>query len=258
MDLHSHLVPAVDDGVQSVDQARAALAAFRDDGVRAVVTTPHFAGSWTRRRDSIGAVLEELDRGWARLAELAAAEFPDLEVRRGMEVRLDVPRPDLSDPRIRLAGSDAVLVEFDGFTVPLRAEEVISGLVDDGWTPLLAHPERYRGASADGMRALVDAGCRLQVNAGSLSGGHGGQVRKLAWTLLREGLVAVVASDYHGRGPLQVAEARAAVTDQLGAEAAGLLFETNPRRLLEGGAVVPAVPEETEGWIRRMKRFLDR
>lgn len=248
IDLHNHLVPDFDDGVADADRALAALRALRDEGVRTVVTTPHFSGSLTRRPEAFGRVMDALDRQWGILLEVAA-EVPEVEVRRGVELRLDIPEPDLSDPKLRLAGSDAVLVEFDGFSIPLMAEDVIRRLAGEGWTLVLAHPERYQGASVDRLRAIREAGCHLQVNAGSLTGRYGGRVRDLAWSLLDQGLIAVIASDYHGHREPELAAARIAVDRRLGSDAGRALFETNGRRLIDDEVPVPVQPAERRGGI---------
>ena len=258
IDLHSHLVPGFDDGVTDADHALAALRALRGEGVRTVVTTPHFSGSLTRRPDTFRRVMDALDRQWEVLLEVAE-EVPELEVRRAVELRLDIPDPDLSDPRLRLAGSSAVLVEFDGFSVPLKAEDVIRRLAGEGWTLLLAHPERYRGASVHRLRAIREAGCHFQVNAGSLTGRYGGTVRELAWSILEDGLVAVIASDYHGHREPDLAEARIAVDQRLGGDAGRMLFEANGRRLLDDDVPGPVpVRERNRGLLERVGRWLGR
>jgi protein-tyrosine phosphatase len=253
IDLHTHLVPDFDDGVATVDEARRALRALWDAGVRTAVATPHFLASTTRRPDALRDDLDVLDRQWRALREAARQSLPQLDIRRGIELRLDAPDPDLSDPRLRLDGGAAVLVEFDGFMIPLRAEEVIAGLRADGWTVILAHPERYRDAPVERIRAIRDAGCRLQLNAGSLTGQYGPGPRGRAWTILAEGLGAVVASDYHGYRDPQMLQARREVERRMGEDAARRLFESNPWRLLEGAPPRPvATAPDAPGVLDRI------
>ena len=236
-----------------MDQARTALRALRDDGVDTVVTTPHLDASLTRRPGELERVLGILDRGWDALRAMAAVEFPDVALGRGVELRLDIPDPDLSDPRLRLAGSRAALVEFDGFTVPLRAEDVLAGLVDDGWTPVLAHPERYRGVPPDRLRSLHATGTPFQPCLSSMvclsrPTASNGQPQLRRSTL---------PSTSH-REPM-VAEARAAVTDRMGTDAATLLFDTNGRRILDGETPLPVAPGKAgEGVLGRIAGWLGR
>ncbi len=234
LDLHNHIIPGVDDGARSLDEAYAALVAMRDDGVTSVLCTPHFDASFTRQRDACTARLEQIDQGWDALVAMARERLPDLELRRGVELRLDTPNPDLDDPRLRLDGGSAVLVEFHGFFVPPGAADALRDLATSGFVPLLAHPERYRAMTPALARSFHDAGAFLQVNAGSLSGRYGSAARDAAWQLLEQSLVSLVASDYHARGATYLPQARARLERHLGEEATRHLMEENPRRLVSG------------------------
>lgn len=145
LDFHNHVVPGVDDGAQDLDQSRAALRALRESGVETVIATPHFDGSLTHDRAAMERRLEAIDAGWAQLTAMAAEEFPGLRVERGVELMLDTPDPDLSDARLRLAGTRFVLLEFPTMTVPPHVAQALAALAAKGWTPIVAHPERYIG-----------------------------------------------------------------------------------------------------------------
>jgi len=243
IDFHNHLIPGVDDGAGDAAQTRAALESFREQGVDRVVCTPHVGGEVTRRPGELSALLERLDQGWAE-AQQVARDFPEMTLLRGAEVMLDTPEPDLSDPRVRLAGTRFVLVEFPFMVVPPNGPRVLFDLKMAGWTPVLAHPERYGNASDD----LSDAaewrrvGTHLQVNSGSLLGRYGPKAQSLAWGLLERGLADYLSSDYHARGRLPVAESRLALEARGANEQAVLLTETNPGRLLAGQAPLPVPP----------------
>ncbi len=255
IDFHSHLMPGVDDGARDESLSAAALARFRAEGVGHVITTPHFLGSLTHMPDQLAARLAELDAGWAALQRVAGegvvppGEEP-LVLSRGAEVMLDVPDPDLSDARLRLAGSAFVLVEFPGLQLPpLNAEYAIVALAQQGWRPVVAHPERYRNLD-DGMSAIArfkEFGGLLQVNAGSLSGGYGQRAAVHAARLLAAGWVDYVSSDYHARGEPGVA-AFVAQLEAMGAgEQAELLTVVNPARLLAGEDPLPVPPVRAGG-----------
>lgn len=256
IDFHSHLIPGVDDGAADVEQAAAALAAFREQGVHTAVATPHVNGSLTRTPDALAARLAEIDAGWAALE--GVAEGSGVRVLRGAEIMLDVPAPDLSDPRLRLAGTPAVLVEFPFMNVPPNALQALFELRMAGWLPVLAHPERYANASPD----LADAaewrrmGAALQVNAGSLLGRYGKTASMLAWGLVEHGLAAYLGSDYHARGRCAVAECRAELERRGGEHHARLLLEENPRRMLEGEPPLPVPPlsQRRPFWKRILRR----
>lgn len=244
-DFHSHLVPAVDDGAASLEETRASLAAFREQGVTAVVTTPHLRGSATERPDELARLLGAMDAAWEEVTALGAAEFPEIRLERGCEVMLDTPSPDLSDPRVRIAGTPFVLVEFPFMMVPPNVGTALFELKMAGWTPVVAHPERYDNldreelAGPDEWRRM---GAHLQVNGASLIGKYGADAQRSAWALLRRGWVDYLSSDYHARGRLHVASASGALAAAGGAEQARLLLEVNPARLLEGLAPLPVPP----------------
>ncbi len=230
---------------------------MRDDGVTSVLCTPHFDASFTRQPEAYAARFDQIDQAWTALIEMARERIPELELQRGVELRLDTPNPDLDDPRIRLAGGRAVLVEFHGFFVPPGAEDALRGIVHTGLIPLLAHPERYRTMSPDLARRLLDAGAFLQVNAGSLVGRYGNGARDAAWQLLDLGVVSVVASDYHARGPTQLPSARARLERRLGEEPTWQLLDGNPRRIVAGEVPLPVIgTARRPGLLRRMLRVL--
>lgn len=241
IDFHNHVIPAVDDGAADVAESLAALETMRAQGVETVLTTPHVSGAATLDPAMRERVLGEIDRGWEVLMA-AAPGAPRIE--RGAELMLDVPQVDLADPRLRLAGTRFVLVEFPYMAAPPNAPQALFDLKMSGWVPVLAHPERYSNASA----ALEDAeewrrtGALLQVNAGSLLGRYGDRARKLAWGLVERGWATYLCSDYHARGRYPVAET-IEILERAGAgEQAELLFRHNPARMLAGEAPLPVPP----------------
>jgi protein-tyrosine phosphatase len=167
-----------------------------------------------------------------------------MRVHRGAELRLDVPDPDLSDERLRLAGGRFVLVEFPYFIVPPRSARVLGWLLDQGWQPVLAHPERYSGVDGD-LAAVAEwreAGAYLQVNGGSLLGRYGVAARRLAVGMLARGWVDYVCSDYHARGGPRVTSYGAWLERHGGPETAMRLLSDNPARLLSGELPLPVAP----------------
>lgn len=260
MDLHTHLMPGVDDGARTDGQAREALEALASAGVSAAVATPHVDAShaevdpddWERR-------LQELDAAWDRLRACVRSAAPELRIERAVEMRLDARDPALSDPRVRLGGTGFVLVEFDTLRLPPFGADQIAEVERAGWRPVLAHPERYRGLERriDEAAAWREAGAVLQVNAGSLVGQYGPDVRRTAWRLLERGWVELVASDYHARGEPQLGTAWSALERAGGASQAELLMGTNPRRVLEDRSPRTVPPlERRRGMWERLKGAL--
>jgi protein-tyrosine phosphatase len=207
VDLHSHLVPTVDDGSSSIDESRASLTALYAEGARLVVTTPHLLIPHLSDDRAIDQVLARHRREFGLLADALAEDsaLPDLAL--GQEiwapdaaaVRRVVNRGDVG-----LAGSRAMLVEF-GFTLQGTHTDVVEAVLAAGRTIVIAHPERYRYVEGqeplDLMRCWRDMGALLQVNAGSFSGYYRSSSpgsMDLAWEMVEAGLVDLVATDHHG------------------------------------------------------------
>lgn len=243
VDFHNHLVPAVDDGAANLDESRVALRAMWEQGVRALIVSPHLRGSLTERPGEFARTLESLDAAFAELRGVVETEFEGLRLERGVELMLDTPQLDLSDDRLRIAGTSYFLVEFPFMMVPPHAVKALYDLKLRGWTPIVAHPERYRNVEdRDVIEDLRSVGCLLQVNAGSVVGRYGRTAEKIAWTLLETGAADYISSDYHARGTLNISVCRDALRKCGGEEQARLLMEENPGRLLEGVEPLPVPP----------------
>ena len=260
LDFHNHIIPAVDDGAGSIEESRDALKAMAAQGVRQIICSPHFEASLTRSPSAFAPRMQAIDAGWDRLAALAASEFPHLRVERGVELMLDVPDPDLSDPRVRLAGTRFVLVEFPMMTVPPHSAHALGQLVDAGWSVILGHPERYYGLGRRPELATEwrDAGALLQVNAGSIVGRYGPEPQRLARLILERGLASYVASDFHARGRVLLEAARKEILAAGAKQQARLLFDRNPARILDGRPPVPVPamdwPAPSLTWVERLRR----
>lgn len=264
-DFHNHLMPGVDDGARDAGFSAGALDAFRRAGVRQVVVTPHFDGSLTHQPERVAARLAELDAGWAELRRVVDEdagrhELP-MRVERGAEVMLDVPDPTLSDARVRLAGTDFVLVEFPGLQLPaVNAAMAIEFVRRAGWRPVVAHPERYRNLeSVAELAVLQAAGAVFQVNAGSLLGEYGSTAQRRVMEILAAGLASYACSDYHARGEPATSRAARVLAESGFTEQAELLLAVNPDRLLRGEPPLPVAPvapaatrSATAPWWKRL------
>lgn len=260
-DLHSHLVPGVDDGARTLDEALDGVARMVAAGVERIVTTPHFDASLLRDPARAERRLDEVDEAFATLRDALAETYPDLVVERGHEIMLDDPFPELSDPRLRLGSTRSVLVEWPRLRIPPATPEVIGRIHAQGWTPVIAHPERYQGILQDFglVGAWRRAGARLQLNHGSVVGRYGAGVQAAAFRLLEGGWIDVLSSDFHSRAhlPVFVEEARSWFSDREQAEAFELMTRVNPQRLLADEAL-EAVPSFTieRGFWERVSGFL--
>lgn len=260
LDFHNHLMPAVDDGAGDIDESRTGLAEFRAQKVEGIITTPHLRASMIDRPRELEGFLEVLDTAWDSLKALGTAEFPEMLLERGAEVMLDVPRPDLSDPRLRLAGTSFVLLEFPFMSIPPHSTVAIRDIAHSGWVPVIAHPERYRNipVNYDLVEDWRDSGACIQVNSGSLIGYYGAGPKSIAWGLLERGSVDYLSSDYHSRGKCAIRDCAKAFESR-GADAElRALTTTNPERLLHDQRPVPVPPligRTAPFWRRVLPRF---
>lgn len=260
-DLHSHLVPGVDDGVRDLDQALAAVDRMMERGIRRIVTTPHLNGSLTREPDAFSSRMQSMDRAWEKVSEAVADRRPELDFRRGHEVMLDIPDVDLSDERVRLGGGDFVLVEWPRLQVPPETPRVVSRIRFSGLRPVIAHPERYMGVDRE-LTVFEEwrrMGAYLQVSHGSLVGRYGDRARTRALRILKRGWADYLSSDYHGRPgqELYLNRARELLEGEGGAEHFDLLTRTNPARLFRNEEPVPVPALELDGgfWQRVKELF---
>lgn len=255
-DVHNHLVPAVDDGARDLDDVLDAVERFVQLGVRKIITTPHLDGSLTLDPDRLDARLSEVDEAFGQAAEAVGRRFPDVEFRRGHEVMLDQPDVRFDDPRVRMAGTSFVLVEWPRLHLPPGTTKVLERIVGEGYRPIIAHPERYIGLDRelDLAARWREAGAYLQVNYGSLAGRYGSEARTTAMRLLRRGWADYMASDFHGRPDRKIyeREARARLADLGGEEALVHLALTNPARIFrdEAPLPVPPLPPEQGFWAK--------
>ena len=256
-DIHTHIMPGVDDGAQNLGEALRALRVLINEGVRRVVATPHFQASLLERSAHEIDQFERFDRAYEKLTTAASEDSLEITIERGCEFKLDAPTLDLSEPRLRLAGSRYALVEFASFRVPPFAENQLLAVHEAGWIPVLAHTERYAGVSSAWNRVeeWFRQGTLLQVNARSLFGSYGPEPQYVAQELLRLGWVSCLASDFHARGRPGLLPALDLIGR--GGEEERRILRTlvneNPERILndESPVVVPPVYVEVPELDRR-------
>jgi protein-tyrosine phosphatase len=254
IDLHCHILPGIDDGPATIEDsivlARAAAAA----GTRVLVATPHVSWTYPNDAETIARLVDQLN---ARLDSEGVA----LEVQAGAELAMtrlvDLAPDELS--RLRLGGGPWLLVEPPFTPTVTGLDALVFDLQRQGHRILLAHPERCQAFHRDpGMlREFVSEGILTSITAGSLVGRFGGEVRRVALSLAREGLIHNVASDTHDivrRPPGMAAELRQAGLEPL----TEWLTERVPAAILSGGEIPPRPAVELPGikparrtWWRR-------
>jgi protein-tyrosine phosphatase len=248
IDIHSHLLPGVDDGSPSVEVSVPVLERFADEGVEVLVCTPHLNAS-----DAHNAPYDH----HVEILETLRAHAPSrIELKMGWEIMLDLPDVDLRARHLGLGGSTAVLVEFPRTGVPQQSGAELARLRMSGIIPVLAHPERYWGCTVDQVRRWRNNGAVIQTDAAVLLARN--SMAKLARELLEEGLVDCLASDNHGDSR----SLRGVVTwlEEMGCgEQAMLMTQVNPGKLLANEPVLPvaAIPSQP-GFLDRLRELVFR
>ena len=246
IDIHSHLLPGVDDGSRTIEASVAVLRLFETQGVEVLVCTPHLAAS------TAADAPHERYRDVFRALVAAAPPSPRLEL--GWEIMLDRPGVDLTARELALGSSRAVLVEFPRTAIPPGAADELFRLRSSGVVPVVAHPERYWGCTLSDIRRWRDAGAAIQLDAVGLLVRE--PVSVLARAMLEHGLVDCIASDNHGDGRTLLA-AKVWLEELEAGEQAHLLTSVNPGRLLSDESVVPVAPVVIRrGMFDRLKQLV--
>lgn len=260
IDLHSHILPGLDDGAQSLAVALQMARIASDDGIRVMACTPHiYPGVYANQKAAIFRARDALQ------AELDQAGIA-LQLTTGADVHL-VPGvleglragaiPSLHETRY-------VLLEPSHHVAPPRFAESVFDLVAAGYVPVITHPERLVWIE-DHFQLLADLtrqGAWLQVTASSLTGAFGPGPKYWAERLLGEGLTHILASDAHsaGRRAPVLSEGRAAVEKLLGAAEAQQLVQGRQQVVLDNlppsrAAPLPAPIRTRHTWWRAFVPF---
>jgi protein-tyrosine phosphatase len=235
IDLHSHLLPGIDDGAENLQDALEMAAHAVACGTTHMLCTPHLhEGRYQNDAASIAVALRDF-----RLA-LQQANVP-LQVSAGAEARFDSELMSLAKQNKlpflgEWEGRQVLLLEFPHSRIPAHAEKLTGWLLKNGIQPLIAHPERNRGLMAEGSQQLtpfLEQGCLLQLTAGSLTGNFGTRAQALAERLLIEDKVCVLASDAHNmrHRPPNLLPGLAEAIRLVGEGAARKLVRDNPWRI---------------------------
>ncbi|WP_026632559.1 tyrosine-protein phosphatase [Dyadobacter alkalitolerans] len=195
VDIHSHIIPGIDDGVQTIEEALAMLEKMSSIGYSRVITTPHII--W----DCYKNTPEIINKGLHEVRMAAEHEGLPIRIDAAAEYFIDEHFMELlqSDSEILTLPGNRVLVELPYSTPLLNVSETLFYIIEKGFQPVLAHPERYTYYYSDPSvyRKLVNQGCELQVNLLSLSGYYGETIADMANWLLQNGLITFLGSDAH-------------------------------------------------------------
>lgn len=233
IDLHLHVVPAVDDGVTTIADALRVCRELGAMGYGQLVTTPHIRSRmFENRKDNLAEAFAQLSS-----ALLAEPGLPALAL--SAEHHCDALFLELFErgELLPYPGARALLLEFANEALPVAFDRLAFRLASKGLRPVIAHPERYVPLfkRTTAIEPLLDQEVGLQLDLMSLAGKYGRAARKAAERMLDEGVYTIAATDTHRVEDLpRVASSLALLHKLVGDDEAGLLLGENPRRLLSG------------------------
>jgi len=248
IDLHSHLLPGIDDGVRTTAESLDLLRAAHEDGIARIAATPHVREDYPTTPAEMELRLAEVC-GAAREAAIPVEVLPGGELDLEFAARLD----DADLRRFGLGGTPSLLLlEFPYLGWPLQLADLVFDLQLRGFRIVLAHPERNVDVQhePERLRPLVDGGVVVQLTAASLDGRLGGAPRTAAKRLIDSRLAHLLASDAHAPDVRSVGLSRA--REAAGDDAvARWLTEDVPAALLAGDALPERPESPRRGLLRR-------
>lgn len=200
VDIHSHLLPGIDDGAKDIDTSIALILKMASYGIKNFITTPHVLGnvypnSTAVIKEKLAVVQKELEK----------REIKGISIQAAAEYMLDEEFSALLEQKdILVLKDNYILVEMSYFSAPINLYEVLFKIQLKGYKPVLAHPERYNFYHSDfkSYYKLKQAGCLFQLNLLSLTDQYGKGVQKISKKLLKENLYDFVGTDTHHQNHL--------------------------------------------------------
>jgi protein-tyrosine phosphatase len=247
VDIHSHILPEVDDGSKSWDISVAMCKMAAADGITHQVATPHANDRYHYDRQYLQGLVNHLQ----------SLIGPGLTLSLGCDFHLSYENLQavLAKPEhYAIAGTHYMLVELSNYSVPQQTTECFTQLGDRGITAIITHPERNPILRESPHRVLewAEQGCVIQMTGSALTGFWGERVRRVSQWLLEHNAVHVLATDAHDtekRIPI-LSTARDAVAEICGEEIADALVEANPTAIIQSQPL-PYFPRPVMGSYRK-------
>ena len=233
IDLHSHILYGIDDGARDLQMTLDMLKMAEEDGITTMVATPHYivGANQYDQEDLINRYHEVV----AYMKKTAIA----IDLLLGHELYIDQYLPESleKDQCYGIGDTSYLLVELPMMGIPTYTDQVLYDLINRGYRPILAHPERYAPVQEDPniLMDYIKMGCLTQINSGSIKGLNGRKVAETAKLLLKNNMGHLVASDCHSnkrRNP-RLSTAYNQVLAWIGKEKTDSLFFDNPQKVLE-------------------------
>jgi protein-tyrosine phosphatase len=253
IDIHSHILPGIDDGARNLEEAIEMARIAKEDGIEYMVSTPHMFNGISGN-PAPGEIVDRV----AALNDAIGAN--GVRILPGNEVHIshDIAEQAKSERVTKINQHNYMLVELPQLTVPFGADELLYRLVAQGVRPILVHPERNGHIQMHPVLVarLIERGVLVQITAMSLTGEFGPAAKNCAEELLRHDCVHFLATDAHrpkSRPPI-LSKGRDAAAAIIGRERAVSLVETNPCAVINGEPL--QVPQPVPFGSAKTKRSL--
>jgi len=195
-DWHSHILPGVDDGVQTMEEALEILRLYESLGVKSIWLTPHIMEDMPNTTTHLRERYAELQAAYTGLINLHLAAENMLD-------NLFEERLEKNDLLPLGENGDHLLVETSYFSPPMGLSNILLRIKAQGYYPILAHPERYIYMGESDYQRLKDMGVKFQLNLPSIAGMYGDRIKKKAMLLLKEKAITHIGTDIHNHNIFQ-------------------------------------------------------
>lgn len=255
IDIHNHLLIGVDDGPQTDQDALDLLKQAEKNGITDVIVTPHHkSGNFINQKEQILSEMKILE-------EIIKAHHVNIKVHPGQEIRIygDLVNDLEGGLNISLNHSNYVLVEFSFTEIPHYIEQLLFDLQMKGYTPIIAHPERYKFLQENPQRLydFIEQGALAQVTAGAVVGRLGEGLKVKSIEMIKNYLIHIIGSDAHHslNRPFLLKEAYAVIEEELGSSYVEYL-QYNAKAILQNTEVKLKAPIQHKDKITKRKKIL--
>jgi protein-tyrosine phosphatase len=246
VDIHSHILPGLDDGSSTLEESVAMLEMAAEGGTTDIVATPHASLQYSFKPEAVGQ----------KAAELAAA-VPGVRLYTGCDFHLsfDNIQDAIANPRkYTINQKQYLLVEFPDMVTFSTTPQIFGELRRAGMIPIVTHPERnaFLQAKTAEMSGWVDEGAYIQITAQSFLGLFGRRARDSAHELMKRGLVHFIASDAHDltHRTTRLRESFEYIAGKFGSAAAERVFQQNPAAVVAGEPLPQPEPSPPKPWYK--------
>lgn len=260
IDIHTHILPGIDDGSKTMENSILMAKIASESGVHSIIITPHcnIEGIFDNYFN------EDIEEQFHDFERELKKEQILLEVMLGMEVygTEEVPMLLQQGKIITLNHSRYLLLEFGFREDKALTEYLLSELINLGFLPIIAHPERYPYVQRNPniVYHWITLGCSVQINKESFMGGFGNNARNTSQILLKNNLISTIASDAHDpyRRTTDMSEIYRFIQSNCSKEYADILLKINPKRVVEDNDLITLQPMKIEkehgfSWINRKR-----